>query len=910
MGTITSGIGLISGLPISDLVDQLIAIESRPLTLLENRRDVFQSERLALLEISAKIVSLEVSSKKFADADFFKSRTATSSNDSLLRATAESGASLGSFQFQPVSLVQTHQLLSNGFSARDAAIFNNGTLRLSGGGWVDSPTSLDLLNGANGVQRGVIRITDRSGASADIDLTTALDVRDVLEAINQNSTIRVTATVSGDRLVLTDETGQTASNLIVADLGIGTTAADLGIAASVAANTLTGSDSVTLSGGYALNLLNDGRGVRTQESVNDLRILLKDGTTIDVDLDGAVDVGDVLDRINNDSENTGDLTASIAADGVSIALTDTSGGGGTLTVTALNSSKAAADLGILGTEQGGGVLDGSRLIAGINSVLLGSLNGGAGIATPGSITITDRLGAADTVDLSTAETLQDVIDAINASTAAVTAKINAARNGITITDASGGGGNLTIADVGPGTAAADLGIVVDASVSVVDSGDRNRQYVNENTLLESFGGSEGVALGRFQITDSAAAAATIDLQLIAAKDLGDVIDAINAAGIGVTASINGTGDGLLLTDTAGGGGTLSVQEIDNGSTAADLRIVGSASGTTIDGSLEVAISITATDTLEDLVTKINQSGAPVKAAILNVGATVNPYRLSLISTGSGSGGELLTDTLDAGFSLFTTVRPKDAVLRFGSGAPGTESLLLRSTDNTFEDVLPGLTLDVLAPSNQPVTVSVTEDHQVIADAVQTFVNDYNAVVARIAELTAFNTETEQRAILQGNATVLGVQRRLNEIALGTLSGLTTKVKSLAQLGVQGDGQGKLVFDSAVFLDRLGSDFDDVRDFFLAESSGLGDRLTGLVDSFTDPFEGQITNRADTIDRNVDELDRRIVALEDRLDGRRLRLLKEFAALENTLSLLQSQLDALNRFQSIKPLSFRGGSNNN
>jgi flagellar capping protein FliD len=114
----------------------------------------------------------------------------------------------------------------------------------------------------------------------------------------------------------------------------------------------------------------------------------------------------------------------------------------------------------------------------------------------------------------------------------------------------------------------------------------------------------------------------------------------------------------------------------------------------------------------------------------------------------------------------------------------------------------------------------------------------------------------------------------------------------------------------VFLDRLGSDFDDVRDFFLAESSGLGDRLTGLVDSFTDPFEGQITNRADTIDRNVDELDRRIVALEDRLDGRRLRLLKEFAALENTLSLLQSQLDALNRFQSIKPLSFQGGSNSN
>lgn len=909
MGTISSGVGLISGLPTADLVDQLMALESRPLTLLQNRRDNFQSTRLALLEVSAKLVALDISAKKFSNLDTFKARTATSSNDSVLRATVEPDASLGSFQFQPLSLVQTHQLLSSGFSSADSPVFSDGTLHISNGGFVDTPTSLDLLGGAGGIQRGVIRITDRSGASAEIDLTAALDVADVLEAINQNSTIRVTASVSGDGIVLNDETGQTASNLKVEDLGGGTTAADLGIAANVASNTITGSDLVELTTGFSLNFLNDGRGVRTKEFVDDLRITLQDGSTIDVNLDSATDVADVLDLINNDAENSGSLTASIGADGTSLVLTDTSGGGGTLTVTALNSSNAAADLGILGTEQGGGVLAGSRLLAGLNTVLLSSLNGGSGITTLGSITITDRSGITDTVDLSGAETLQDVIDAINASSAAVTATINRARNGILIIDTSGGSGSLTLADVGPGTVAADLGITIDALASNIDSGDRNRQYISENTALASYGGPDGVRLGKFQITDSAGATATIDLQLLAAKNLGDVIDAINAAAIGVTASVNSTGDGLLLTDTAGGAGTLTVAEVDGGRAAADLKILGTGTDGEIDGSLEVVIDLTSTDTLEDLVTKINESGAAVTAAILNDGSTVNPYRLTFVSKQGGTAGELLIDTLDAGFNVTGIVKPQDAVLRFGSGAPGTASLLLRSTDNSFEDVLPGLTIDVLATSSQPVTVSVTENQQEIVDAVQDFVDDFNDIVTRIDALTAFDPETEQRSILQGDSTVLQVVHRLNSLVLGNLAGFVTGVKSLAQLGVGGDGQGKLTFDEGVLLDRLDSDFEGVRDFFATETDGLGDRLSDLVDALTDPIDGLITNRTENIDRNVEQIDTRIDALQVRLDKRRARLLSQFTALEQTLAVLQSQLDALNRFQSIEPLSFQKKSSN-
>ena len=57
------------------------------------------------------------------------------------------------------------------------------------------------------------------------------------------------------------------------------------------------------------------------------------------------------------------------------------------------------------------------------------------------------------------------------------------------------------------------------------------------------------------------------------QTIGDVIDAINRSTSGVHAAINSTGDGIVLTDTANGSGTLSVTE-GNSTTAHDLGLPG------------------------------------------------------------------------------------------------------------------------------------------------------------------------------------------------------------------------------------------------------------------------------------------------------------------------------------------------
>ena len=100
---------------------------------------------------------------------------------------------------------------------------------------------LDSLNSGSGVASGSIQITDRSGATATIDLTSADTVQDVIDTINLNPDVQVEASINrdGTGLVLEDNSGGTGS-LTVAESG-STTAADLGILDTSPGGTIQGS---------------------------------------------------------------------------------------------------------------------------------------------------------------------------------------------------------------------------------------------------------------------------------------------------------------------------------------------------------------------------------------------------------------------------------------------------------------------------------------------------------------------------------------------------------------------------------------------------------------------------------------------------------------------------------------------
>ncbi len=180
------------------------------------------------------------------------------------------------------------------------------------------------------------------------------------------------------------------------------------------------------------------------------------------------------------------------------------------------------------------------------------------------------------------------------------------------------------------------------------------------------------------------------------KTLGDVIAKINASGIGVKASINEHGDGLLLQDTAGALG-LKVAD-DSGSAAAGLNILGTFAEGRADGLYERTFNVTDSTTLQQLADQINGSSSGATASILNDGST-NGYRLQLTSKTSGLNGELLIDGGGVGLDLTTLSRAQDAEIVLGSDP--TTGLVIRSSTNTFTNAAPGLTVNVTGVSDDP-----------------------------------------------------------------------------------------------------------------------------------------------------------------------------------------------------------------
>jgi flagellar hook-associated protein 2 len=895
MGRITSGIGLASGLDIQGIVNQLIAIESRPINLLSTRLAADKSRQAAFVGLSASLLSLQLSSGTLARPSLFGSRAVNSSNTDAIVATASTGAALGAYVVRPVQQARTHQLISSGFADRDVSPVGEGTIRVKLGGFVETTANLGDLNGGQDVARGKIRITDRSGASAVIDLSIARTVDDVLRAVNSATGIQVEASISGDRLVLTDLTGQSTSNLQVSEVSGGSTAAGLGLLGSVAAATLNGQDIVRLDGGTQLTVLNDGNGVR-QSAGDDFRVTLRDGTTIDVDLGSAATIQDVLDLINSDSQNVGGaLVASIGPDGDRLVLTDNSGGGGTLSVTELNTSSTAADLGILGSEQGAGVLTGTRTQAGLNTTLLSNLRGGSQTLTTGTIQVTRAGSGSVQVNLSTAESLADVITQINADAAGigVKARINAAGDGIEILDSTGTNSALTIAD-NTGNLASYLNVAGTGVPGLIDSGDLSHRHVSQNTRLDALPGGQGFAAGRFRITNTAGAMADIDLTGSSIKTVGDVLQAINSAAIGVTASINATGDGILLTDTAAGSSPLTVTEL-GGTTAASLRLAGSGASQ-IDGAFRHDVVIDADDTLEDLAAKLVQSGAPLAVSVLNDGSGALPYRLFVSSTSPGQAGRLLIDPGTTGLRLSTLTEGADAVLEVGSSGTGG-GLLLTSSNNKFVDALPGLTIEVTGTTAAPVSITVTQATETIASALDQFVENFNKTLSSINTLTAFDPLTGERGALQADVTVGQIRDRLLDLISGAAGNSTGTIRGFAQLGLT-LSEGVLSINSEVLQARLTNDPQGVRDFLAAAESGAGVRLESALKGFTNAIDGAITRRVDAFDDRIAQLEERSEFLTARIEARRERLLAQFAEMERVLAQIQGQNTAITQLAQL------------
>lgn len=901
MTGISTGVGLISGLNFEELVNTIIEGQRGTAERMEDRIAGFQAVSQGLSALEASVLSINTPLQSLGDASTFASFQVQNSNPEQLTVATGAGVEPGNYSFQSVRTAANHQVLSKGFANTDTQTLGAGTITIATGGRLNSETPLDALNAGEGIDRGVIQITDRSGQSAEVDLSTVFTIEDVLSAINNTDNLDVTASANGGNLVLTDTSGSTTNDLAVVGLNGTSAAEDLGIAQSVAADTLTGSEVLTVDGGYSLAEINDGNELERLSGAPDFRITLTDDSTLEINLDDAATLDDVVNLINDDENNGGRVSAALV-DG-RLELNDLTGGGGTsdFAVENINTASVVRQLG-LDAEATGTTLTGNRLVGGLNSVLLRNLNGGQGVGQTGQIDLTDRTGAGATIDLTGAESLDEVLHAINSAGLAISAEVDDLGTGIVIRDTSGAtASNLIVSDVGGGTLANDLGIAVDDAVDSVESGSLHLRSVNEATSIADYApDGTAVSQGSFQIRDSAGNEATITISS-AVKDLGDVLQRINsAAGISVTAELNEFGDGFVLVDEAGGVGNLEIEEL-GGDVAADLRLtgdsyVGGDGKERIASRKTVVVDVGAEDTLDDVITKLETYSGTVKASVFHDGSSFNPNRLLLESAVNGISGRLILDTGELDLGLNVVTEGQDALLSVNSF--GALDFLRASSTNTFTDAAQGLDVTVHQPGANPAEVTVTRETSAVETALANFVKTYNTYVSAAGELTKFDLEANEKGPLQGSGTVLRVSQRLDSMVTRRITAGNENVESLLDLGIRFGAGGKLTFDKDVFQSAVQSDPEAVSDFFTTADTGFADVAGSVLESLTDTFTGTFAVERESLDQNIKTLTTRVAELDEILEVRRTRLLQEFVQMESILGTLTSQQEAL---ASITPI---------
>lgn len=929
MSGITSGVGIFSGINTKTLIDQLIAIEARPRDAAKARLGDLQTQQAAILDLNSKLLSLATAAKQLRTDKVFSAANADSSKGTVLTATAGANATLGSFDFIVNRLVSSHQQISRGFADKDNSAVGATSFTFEvGGGRVDSSTKLADLNGGLGVERGKIRVTDSTGATADVDLSTAATIDDVLEAINAASGVTVTASANGYGVKI--DNVQKIENVFGSQ-----TATSLGINKTAVSGTITGDQVLKLSANTPLSLLRDGSGVAfladagnqsVSTPVADFKIAVAGGGTHDIVLgkitqDGAnpatdppvvvqnaaATLGDLFSIIN--ASTAGEVTAAVSADGAKIELTSTVGA---ITVTTGPSARpTAANLGLLG-QTPATTVSSTRLLAGLDSTLVSNLNGGSGL-TATDLAITAQNGSVFNLTVDADSSLTDVIGVINTGTAgAVTATLNDAGNGLTLTDTTTGATTFQIS----GGAATDLSLAGSFTTGVADSGNLQSKYISEATQLADLNAGAGIGTGSFIVTDSAGVPSTITLDTND-KTVFDLIGKINGAGNSVNARINDTGDGIIVEDTAGG--TLALKIEDNsGRVAKNLNIVGVGDPTTtnaVDGSYERTVTFAATDSVQQIADKINAAGVGAQASIVNDGFGASPFRLVVSSKTSGAVGRVTVDTGGVDLGLKQLTAAQDSLVFFGSTDPA-DAILLTSSTNTIDGVIAGVTLNLRGVSPDPVQINVTRDTAKIEESVQAFIDAYNGVIDRVDFHGRFDKETKARGALLGDSVLQQIDSALRTTVQGEGTAVQSQFRFLFEAGVKVGAGGKLEFDTEKFQSALAEDPAGVADLFsgfkqeltqptqvapgvttpntepVFSKLGVLELLAQSAENFTDPVDGVLTRRKLTFDSQIKLQNDRIDSFNQLLDQKRARLERQFNGLEQALAQLQSQQAAL------------------
>jgi flagellar hook-associated protein 2 len=328
------------------------------------------------------------------------------------------------------------------------------------------------------------------------------------------------------------------------------------------------------------------------------------------------------------------------------------------------------------------------------------------------------------------------------------------------------------------------------------------------------------------------------------------------------------------------------------------------------------VSITADDSgnpfdvtqhsIQDVLNRINTSSAGVNATYDS-----SQGRFVLTNKNTGNVGISASGDLADALGLNTSMTPSD----YGKDAQFTiNGVTYTSRSNTIDESVHGITgltvnakFDETTPSKNTQTITVSSDTSTAKDAINTFIEKYNAVqnaIEKYTKVTVDGTKVSS-AVLAGSRELAMISRQLRSILYNEVKDtsnnpvLTGSIQRLSDLGVGFSGiENTISIRNSALLDTaLSSNSDDVIEYLTTDTHGLMDRLDSVLDrlvndSSTTP--GTFKVQTDSIKNQDKSLDKQIEEFERRLASQRALLESSFIAMERAQSGFQQQSSYLAR----------------
>jgi flagellar hook-associated protein 2 len=238
--------------------------------------------------------------------------------------------------------------------------------------------------------------------------------------------------------------------------------------------------------------------------------------------------------------------------------------------------------------------------------------------------------------------------------------------------------------------------------------------------------------------------------------LAGIRDAVNAAGIGVTATIvnDGSASGNRLVFTSGATGAAN--------------------------SLKVTVA-------DDDTTN---------------GDALGLSQLAYDPAGTAGNGKNMAETVAAQNALLVI-----------------DGISVTKASNVVTDAIQGVSINLTKGDPAlTTTLTVTSDTSGIAKSVQDFVKAYNDLTASIVTATKYDTVNKKAAILTGDSAPRIIQSQLRTIVTGSLAGSGLTFTTLSQAGVSFKADGTLNLDTAKLNAAIASDPAGVSRLFAAVGS--------------------------------------------------------------------------------------------